>query len=1028
MTNTPKTGFKKAAILALCTILSCFGLRAQQTVTVTGKIVDDSSEPVIGAGVMQKGTSNGAVTDLDGFYSLRVPEGSTLVFSCIGYLSQEITVPAGGGELNVTLAVDNMMIEETVVVGYGVQKKSDLTGAISSVKSSDLSNRASSDIASLMQGKTAGVQVVHTGGAPGSVGDIRVRGVSSNGSSAPLYIVDGLKVPSLDFVNSENIESMEVLKDGASAAIYGAEAGNGVIIVTTKKAKAGDGEVFFNSQFSVSSLAKKAEMLNAKEYIDYMLTSGATTELLMNQNYYDIPSVNGTDTDWQDLMYKKGFNQKYTLGVQGANDKGSFYVALTYDNQDGMLTGHRDTFNSLSSQANGSYKIKKWLTVGMTSTIQRTASKTVSQSNNATGLITGILQYDPLTPVIYKGGESAIPYYMANAIGMGFQPFKDENGDYYGSSFWNQSGNSNPMAMLKFRHQGETTITRMNGTFYTDITPIKNLVFTSRFGYRITDAYTHDFEPKYWMAAAQYSEAISLTSRSTQSLYYQWENFANYSFTAGKNDFTAMAGMSYIRSKTSLTSAITDTLLNDAENYRYMDYSSTAANDRVGGNVTLMGQLSYFGRLTWGYDNRYNVMFNFRADAYDSSKLHPTHRWGYFPSVSAGWTISNEEFMKNISSAIGMSFLKFRASYGINGNVSNLNNFAYASTVQNGNNYFDVNELTIGTLPSSVKANSTLRWEKSKQIDLGVDARFFKDRLTFGFDYYNKNTDGLLVSVTPPLTTGASSMMKNLGNVNNHGLEFDLRWKDQIGKDFGYEISANLSTVSNKVTKFRGKDQRESGAQVYGSTVTYFEEDYPVWYFRTYEYLGPDPKDGKPMIKDNDGNGEISEDDKAFTGSALPDFTYGINLSLNYKNLDLIVSGTGSQGGKLLLGFNRNGFPLTNRFAFEYRDRWTPSNTGAYRPAPTDKAEYYASDAWLFDASFFKIKQIQLGYTLPSKLISKIGLSKCRVFVSLDDFFTFTKYPGMDPETRAGTTSSMGIDQIAYPIQKSVLFGVNVAF
>ncbi|MBQ6576289.1 MAG: TonB-dependent receptor [Bacteroidales bacterium] len=1028
MTKSLKKGFASIAILA-SSFFWALSLSAQNPVTVSGQIVDEANEPVIGAGVMQKGTSTGAVTDLDGYYTLRVPEGSTLVFSCIGYLSQEIVVPAGGGTLNLTLATDNMMIEETVVVGYGVQKKSDLTGAISSVKSSDLTNRATSDIASLMQGKTAGVQVVHTGGAPGSVGTIRVRGVSSNGSSAPLYIVDGLKVPSLDFVNSENIESMEVLKDGASAAIYGAEAGNGVILVTTKKAKAGDGMVFFNAQYGISSLAKKVEMLNAKEYIDYMLTSGATTDLLMKQNYYDIPSVNGSDTDWQDLMYKKGYNQKYTLGVQGANDKGSFYVALSYEDQDGMLTGSYDTFNSFSSQANGSYKIKKWLTVGMTNTIQRTKSKSVSQSNVATGFITGILQYDPLTPVTYKGGLNAVPYYMKNAIDMGYTPFVDkETGDYYGSSFWNQSGNGNPMAMLKFRHQGDVTVTRINGTFYTDITPIKNLVFTSRFGYRITDAYNYSYEPTYWMAAAQYATNIDLNTRSTQSLYYQWENFANYSFSAGKNDFTAMAGMSFIRSKMSVTGAKTDSLINDAENYRYMDYSSTAANDTVSGNITESGQLSYFGRLTWGYDNRYNVMFNFRADAYDSSKLHPSHRWGYFPSISAGWTLTNEEFMKNFSQSIRMSFFKIRASYGINGNVSNLNNYAYASTVQNGNNYFDTDHLTIGTYPSDVKANNTLRWEKSKQVDLGIDARFFSDRLTIGFDYFDKNTDGLLVSVTPPLTTGSTSMMKNLGNVNNHGFEVDLHWKDQIGKDFTYDISANLSTVKNKVTKFRGEDQREAGASVYGSTVTYFEEGYPVWYFRTYEYLGPDKANGKPIIKDNTGEGNITEEDKTFTGSPLPDFTYGLNLSLAYKNFDLIVSGTGSKGGKLMLGFNRNGFPLTNRFAFEYRDAWKTGNTDAYRPAPTDNAEYYASDAWLFDASFFKIKQIQLGYSIPSKLLSKINVNKCRVFVSFDDFFTFTKYPGMDPETRSGTTNAMGIDAIAYPIQKSVLFGVNVAF
>ena len=1013
--------------LALAMLLAAFSLNAQNRVTVTGVVSDETGAPIVGAGVIQKGSTNGTVTGLDGDYSIQLPAGSLIEVSCIGYLSQEMTVPANGGTLNFVLKEDNLMLEETVVVGYGVQKKSDLTGAISSVKSEDLANRSSSDVASLLQGKTAGVQVVHGGGQPGATGTIRVRGVSSNRSSSPLIIVDGLKVPSLDFVNSENIESIEVLKDGASAAIYGAEAGNGVILVTTKKAKSGEGKVFFDAQYSLSSLSRKVELFNAAQYIDFMTKIGAMSEAQIQQNYYGIPSVNGTDTDWQDVMYGTGHNQKYTVGFQGGNERASLYAALTYNDQDGMLKGDADIFKSYSGQVNASYKVKEWLTFGMTNIIQRTTSRTMSHSNVATGHLTGILQYDPITPTFYKGGISAVPYYISNAIGLGYSPFKnEETGDYYGSSFWNTSANGNPLAMVAFMDRGTTTITRTNGTFYTDITPIKNLVFTSRLGYRLTSAYTYEYTPAYWSSVAQYSDALRLITRTTTSLYYQWENFANYTLNLGKSTFGAMAGMSYVRSKTTSESVRTDQLTNTASNYLYPDYSTPSADDVIGGTIDDMGQLSYFGRLSWNYDNRYNVMLNFRADAYDTSKLHRKSRWGYFPSISAGWTISNEQFMKNVISSTPLSFLKLRASYGINGNVSNLNNYAYASTVQNGKNYFIDDHMVIGTYPSNVLANPTLRWEKSKQVDLGLDMRFFNDRLALGIDYYNKDTDGLLVSVTPPLTTGSTSMMKNLGNVNNHGFEFDLTWKDQIGKDFSYSIGANLSTVSNKVTKFRGEDQREPGADHYGSTVTYFEEGYPVWYFRTYHFEGVNSADGSPMIEDKDGN--LTEDDKVFTGSPIPDFTYGLNLALNYKNLDLLVSAAGSHGGKLMLATYRNGFPLTNRFAFEYTDMWTSSNTKASRPAPTTMAEYYSSDAWLFDASFFKIKQIQLGYTLPSKIASKVGLSRCRMYVSLDDFFTFTKYPGMDPETRAGTTSSMGLDHTAYPIQKSILFGLNLAF
>ena len=522
--------------------------------------------------------------------------------------------------------------------------------------------------------------------------------------------------------------------------------------------------------------------------------------------------------------------------------------------------------------------------------------------------------------------------------------------------------------------------------------------------------------------------------RSNDRLYYQWENFANYTKIFGQHELTAMAGMSYQQTNTDSLRGTAYQLTRDDPNFRYLNNSVNTTSMSVGGQPEVRANMSYFGRIGWSYANRYFVQANFRADAYDSSKLDKNHRWGYFPSVSAGWTVSNEPFMQGAKSALSLDFLKLRASWGVNGNVNALGEYQYASSLESNKNYgYNLNgsQFLVGIRPSTVLPNPNIKWETSRQVDVGMDLRMFKNRLSFSVDWYNKNTHDLLTSTTAPANTGCERVYVNAGLVNNHGTEFELGWKDTVG-DFSYGISGNLSTVHNKVVEGTSKERVE-GSGIWGDyPVTYFEEGYPLWYLRTFVVDHINPETGEAVYKNFDDNPEITAEDRDFVGSGIPDFTYGLTLNLGWKGFDLLVLGAGSQGAEMLYAVMRGDALQQNKLREFYTNAWqSPSSSGYKYPKPDVNDKYYRSSNMLvFDASFFKIKQIQLGYSLPKKLVKRIGMSNLRAYVSLDDWFTFTKYPGLDPEVShvGSSASGLGIDFGSYPISKKLVFGVNVSF
>ena len=1015
---------KSLAILALSisTAVAAFA----QNVTVTGRVVDEQDEPMIAAGVVQKGTTNGTTTDLDGQFRLVVPKGATVVFSTIGYLQEERVIDQDM-TLEIKMMPDNQMIEETVVVGYGVQKKSDVTGSISQVKSEDIQNRTITSPESALQGKTAGVQVFSSSARPGAAPSIQVRGISSNGSSNPLYVVDGRRTNSIAGIDPNDIESMEVLKDGASAAIYGAEAGNGVIMITTRRGQ-GDGKISYSYQLTSQSLNHIPQVMNAEEYFQFYMENGRF-QLSDLYEHWDFK----TNTDWLDYSYENSLMQHHNLSFSAGADRGNLYISASYLDNNGMFKGDADVYKRLTFMVNGSWKFKPWLEIQTNNQVEYYQARSVSEGSDYRSAVLAALQLDPLTATSYSADN--LPAHMQAMLDAGRTLMKDENGDYYGISWFNPSENVNPHVM-RDRSYSASNGFNINGSTAVNFMPWKNLTITSRIGYRLSAGDNYGYSLKYYINQNAYQNYIGLSGSDSNSMYYQWENFANWFQNFGRHNVTVMAGTSYSNTRSfSLNGSYRGSdddlgVTQDNPLFYYFAYHSANAVPSVSGAEPNFGRkLSYFGRVGWSYAGKYNLQASFRADAADLSVLPRPMRWGYFPSVSAGWTFSEEPFFASLKNVV--NFGKFRASWGQNGSLAGLGGYRYANVIASTGKYPTGNglEYILGYAPSS-SGNDELKWETSEQLNFGVDLRFLRDRLTFSADWFNKMTKDLIVTgITPSTVVGVAASPVNAGNVRNTGLEFELKWRDQIG-DFNYSIGGNLSTLKNEVTYLHetlsdGIDG--TGVRNYG-TITRFEKGYPAWHFYGYHFTGIDPATGDAMFADYDGVEGATQSDKIDLGSGIPKLNYGLTLTAGWKGLDAIVFLTGAAGSKIYNCLTVVDYP-SNRLSFLTKDRWTPSHTNGTMPAAnaSNWQQFLTSDAVVFDGSYAKIKQIQLGYTFPQALTRKFHVDNLRIYGSLDDWFTFSKYPGFDPEV-TGTGSSLGVDKGSYPTAKKVVFGVNITF
>lgn len=1042
----------KTRILFLLVFVAFCFTTAMAQVQVKGTVVSENdSEPMVSVAILESGTGNGCVTDLNGNFSLQVKSSNaTLIVSFVGYQTQTVKLN-GRSVVNIRMREDSELLDEVVVVGYGVQRKSDLTGAVSSINSDDIKNLTTVDAAAALQGKAAGIQILNTSGAPGSGAAIRIRGYSSNSNQlGPLLIVDGLKVDNIQYLDPSMIKSMEVLKDAASAAIYGAQAGNGVVLITTKTGSGDNGrpKVTYSFKAINQQLGKTPDLFGAKDWIKYKELSGYDMKTLCEAN--GVNYNNPQETDWVKEVFGSSWATQHSVTFQDGNDKGHFFTSLNYVNNDGIVRGKKDTYTRLTGQINADYQLYKWIKVGTNTSIEKWATRDVTHQSAYGSMLAPTLLLDPLTPVYWDSVDDFTTdmkeQYSKNPESIRIAP----NGKYYATSKFQMDDNGNPL-LQRDRRNVKNSGFNIRGTAFVDLTPIDGLIMTSRFSYRISQRNNHEYSEPYYMNGQAKATDYSIQAQAYNNNYYQWENFVNYNKTLfEKHNVGAMVGMSFTEYRTDdVLASATGTggnkiLSGDADNFKYLNYVNSAetTTKSIGNLPGREASLSYFGRFLYTYDNRYSLQFNYRADAFDTSKLPSDKRWGKFPSVSAGWNVSNEQFFKDNVNSDVLSFMKIRASWGRNGNINVLRNYPYISPISYNAAWYQYGDdpaQHYGSYPSGL-ANPNLKWETSEQLDLGLDMRFFNDRLTVGIDYYNKNTKDLLVEINPVPEVYTNTTIVNAGEVNNRGFELELGWKDRIG-DLGYSISGNLSTLRNRATYLYDditRITRNSGG-VDGTNnmvCTAFEEGHSIWYFRAYDYAGVNKETGAAQFRNHEGNivssSELSEQDMTDVGSAIPKITYGITINLDYKGFDFSLFGTGVAGNKIFNILYRADTPMRNSLKYFMDEAWTPENKGASMPAVENVSHdryFWSSSASMFNGAYFKIKQIQLGYTLPKKLTQKAAIKDLRFFVSLDDFFTFSSYPGMDPET--ATTSrhgGAGFDIGTYPTMKKCTFGASFSF
>ncbi|MEI8047541.1 MAG: TonB-dependent receptor [Bacteroidota bacterium] len=1015
----------KAKILMLTGILwlSAFSLAfAQQTNTVKGTVYDANNATLPGATILVKGTTTGTTSDLEGKFTLQVPStATTLVISFIGMVTQEVAVTAEPININLLSAATDL--EQVVVVGYGSKKKSLVTGAISSVKAKDLQTTSSSRADQAIQGKTAGVMVLPTSGSPGAGSKIRIRGTNSNSNSNPLFIVDGMKTGDINNIDPGDIESMEVLKDAASSAIYGTEGANGVILITTKSGKSGKGVINYDFQFGMQSVKTDMKLMDATQYKQWMTESGQVTQDRFEAN-----------TDWLSETFQSAPMQKHYLSFSGGNDKTTYMASGSYLTQDGIIGGEKANYNRYTTRLNIKTDVKKWLEVGGNFNYSHSNQKNVGQDDEFRSLVNSALLIDPFTPVTYSG----TPANVQTLLDAGKVILKDGDGNYYGLTE-NVSGEmSNPLATLTTYHN-TTEQDKMMGTGYATIKPFKGFSFTSRIGIDLTYQNQHIWTPLYYFSVENQNGTTNVTDNLNKYNTWLWENFATYNKDFGDHSLTLMAGYSAQAFKGPVYTMFSAPLVAEGDPYANQGSTTSDLYDRTGGVPVENSMASMFGRLSYSYQGKYLFEGSVRRDG---ASVFPTNaKYAVFPAFSAGWVVNKEAFLSDVKS---ISYLKVRASWGSNGSKSNLpGNEDKELWTLAGIKYPDATGTYQSGAVISKLVNTDLKWERTSMADIGIDLRLYNNKINFTADWYNKNTENLIALGTFPMSTGGGMPYVNAGTVNNKGLEFELGYTNN-DDEFKYGASLNLSTLKNEVTQL-DVNAPVAGASVRGYNLTWFEQGQPIWYFKGYKTDGVfDDKAqadaynskyatafvaGDPIVVDVNTDNKITPSDQTYIGSPHPSLIYGGSISMGYKGLDFNLAFQGVSGNDIFMGWYRTDRSLSNKPAYLFEDRWTPTNTGASSPRAENSSDYvYRSDIMISNGSYMRIKQIQLGYTIPNAITAKFGVNTLRAYFSLDDYFTFTKYKGLDPEAGSNNNQSQGVDRGLYPIAAKMLFGLSASF
>ena len=1053
--------FRKCTFVHMCflamAMLLCFpasGVNAapasQENLTVSGVVTSAADQlPLIGVSVQVKGTSNGSITDLDGNYSVSVASGQTLVFSYIGFKTQEIQI-TNQKTLNVVMEEDSETLDEVVVVGYGVQKKKLVTGATVQVKGETLAKMNTNSPLQAMQGQTPGVNISSTSGQPGESMKVSIRGLGTVGNASPLYLIDGVG-GDISTLNPADIESIDVLKDAASAAIYGAQAANGVVLITTKSGKAGKAQISFDAYYGWQTQARKADMLNAQEYMMIMdeqaVNSGnAPYDWSSYESIYDA-NGNVYDTDWVNSMFQNNAQtQSYTLGITGGSETSTYAMSLGYMSQEGIVGGkdvsNYERYNFRINSEHKLFKDSDLLKVGEQVSFVYKMNNGISVGNQYNNTLRGAFGTSPLAPIYSDNNIYDSPY-----------------NDTTNSDWYNADGN--PYGSMMTNSNNENKDVTFSGNVYAELQPIKNLKFRTVFGAVYTTNEYRSFSPLYQFSIYSFNNTrTSAAQNMSHGLTMTWTNTATYDWTVGEHAFNALLGMEMSRYSGTYLRGTTGMLRDgfDDWDHAYLDNgTATSADNGLGAAGHPNDEtrtVSYFARFGWNWKETYMINATVRTDG--SSRFARGNRYGVFPSVSAGWTISNEAFMEDTHD--WLDFLKLRVSWGQVGN-QNIDNYQYTAPITSSNTHYifgnqvgaDAQSGFWGAYPSRL-ANEDVTWETSEQTNIGIDARFLRSRLSLTADFYIKTTKDWLVEAPILATAGTGAPYINGGDVKNTGIELALTWNDQIGKDFSYNVGVNGAYNKNKVGDIPTEDGIIHGDinMLYDNTPEFYRASngHPIGYFWGYQTAGifqnkqqiedwraagngilqADVQPGDVIYVDQDHNGVIDDNDKVDLGNGTPDFTYGFNIGFSYKNFDFALNAYGAAGNQIVQSY-RNHANSHSNYTSAILGRWTGEGTSNRIPRVTEtNINWQFSDLYIQDGDYLRISNITIGYDF-AKLINLKAISQARLYFQVQNAFTFTKYDGMDPEIGYGTSDWVsGIDLGYYPRPRTFLVGVNLKF
>jgi TonB-linked SusC/RagA family outer membrane protein len=1046
--------------LFILMLFACINIALAQNTTVKGKVSDSKGEPLPGVTVKVTGTNNATTTDVNGNYSLNAPANSELTFSFVGYTTQVDRV-GSSGILNVSLADKVGSLNEVVVVGYGTQKKSVVTGSISSVSAKDLENMPINRVEQALEGRASGINVSAASGLPGASSTVRIRGYTSFSGTAnndPLWVIDGVIVDNggIGYLNEADIESIEVLKDAASSAIYGTRAANGVILITTKKGKAGHLQIDYNGYYGTQSTAKKLNLLNSQQYATIRNESFMNTVAYQNAAvkpalpFPDL-SLLTNSTDWQSLVFSSAPIQNHQISISGGGEKSTFFTSFGYLDQKGIVAKPISAYRRINFRLNSTYNLAKWLTVG--ENLGYDFAKTQANGGNYNtefgGTLSDAVNLDPITPAYQTDPAllAASPYTNPN-VG------RDANGNVFGISKYVGQEISNPLAYIQTKLGNYNWEHNIVGNAFAEITPVKGLKLRSTIGTKMAFYGSETYTPLYYFTSSSIGSKQTFARSMTLGLAYNFENTASYQRSFDKHNFSVLVGQGlYMDGDTKNVNVSFANVI--ATNF----YQGNLNYKPVAGDITGNGSdgtehriTSLFARLNYDYNEKYLVTGIIRRDG--STRFGPDHQYATFPSISLGWVPSLEDFWPKNNV---VNFLKLKGGYGVTGNDAGIPEFAYNAIVGGGRNYtFGTgNASTVGFSPNAPQ-NPVLGWEQTQSTDLGFDAILFNN-FNLNIDLFNKKTVSVLQSPQVPGYLGYfGNPAKNYGTSQNRGIDIELGYHNRIG-DWSFGANGNVSFLQNKIlfispgilfTENQAASFQTMGnisRSIVGNSYNAFYGYRMLGIFQSQAeidaYTGPGGTKLQPNAKPGDikyanlnGDNVIDGNDRTVIGNPIPTVTYGVTINLAYKNFDFVAFGNGVGGNSLFQGLRR--LDVTNaNYQTTILNRWTPSNPSTTNPrlADDDPNGNYTkfSKIYLQSGNYFRLKTMQFGYTLPKDVTHKIGVNRLRVYASALNLFTLTKYTGYDPEVGnggAGGGGVLGIDKGNYPQARTFMLGVNLGF